>query len=1094
MADDHESKERFLAHRAHMSASPKSSDPFSGKQNQKIHPEEEGRLSSNGPFPGEISRSLLQDQQATVILPPLRQAGFQASSTRPSLKVLRGKANKEEIFLGREKILIGRANTNDLVLQDPKVSRTHAEVYFRDGLYYIQDLQSTNGVSVEGRRIQCLALKGGTRILLGDTEFLFRQEEPDITLEDKVIFLNRSDLFSGLDEATKLALAATLIVRFFPQGSLIVQQGTLLESMFFLYSGQIRVAEVNEEGGERLIAHLQAGDFFGERVLLAGEPNPYSIIAAEDSLLLELQRDSLNALFIKNPDLNKAFYRLVFSKLQSAQRFKPSSESLRKDTLKDMVTSTDVEIIGENRRILEAKKKVEDSAAKNQPLLIVGPTGTGKRTFARYYHNKTPHPDYPYVEVSLADLEESQVGAVLFGIETDPGATHMKGHTGYLEMIENGTLAIAHAERLDVHQQSKLATYLKYGWFHRVYGQKSVRSNARVLLLATGTEEEILSKWIPELKELFQGKVVFLPPLMQRLKDIPLLAEHFLKHYSRKAGRKKSELSQEALNKLISYPWPGNIKELKNVIQRAAIVSTEELIIPGDLIFVSPPEKEIHKLNILRNDKIRAVLIHPLTMNSLIGFNIFMVTLMAAFTLYAGLFKGPDDPLQQYENNLGMVITWIIWFPVLPLTALLIGRIWCGMCPIAGIGDLAAKVKRFNLPAPRILKRLDFWLVALAFLTLDYLEEFLDIAGTPMATGTLLIIIIGLSALFCMLYERKTFCRYVCPLAGLLGTYSTLSPVEVRGNKKICQTQCGQHYCLKGSEMAEGCPMFSYPASLETNAECMMCFNCLKSCDQRGVQVNLRPPLQELWRNTQPKLSLAVFGVMLVGLMAHHQFMEGTFWKITKKTLEVSPGLVYTFLYLLALALAVVPFWLSSSLSAAASQETIKENMARYGMAFIPLALAGHLSHVGHEFLDEGLYEILAYLVMAYQYITEGIPIGSVPVEISPFIHSSINTFIKILLILGGATAGFIALVMISRRISRKNVFARILPHLLVLLVFFFGYLYIFTAPTGKPKPPPQPSALEEKQPRPDSPLAKRVGKVTITQVTKAGSSTTNGH
>jgi hypothetical protein len=195
--------------------------------------------------------------------------------------------------------------------------------------------------------------------------------------------------------------------------------------------------------------------------------------------------------------------------------------------------------------------------------------------------------------------------------------------------------------------------------------------------------------------------------------------------------------------------------------------------------------------------------------------------------------------------------------------------------------------------------------------------------------------------------------------------------------------------------------------------------------------------------------------------------MEGTYWKVTQKTLETSPGLVYTFLYLLGLAMAVVPFWLSSTLSAAASQEKITENMARYGMAFIPLALAGHLSHVGHEFLDEGLYEILAYLVMVYNYLMSGVAIGSVPAVISPFIHGSINTFIMVMIILSGTAASLIALIMIARRVSRKNVFSRILPHFLVLLVFFIGYLYIFTAPTGKPKPPaPEPTALQEIRPQ----------------------------
>jgi transcriptional regulator with AAA-type ATPase domain len=1008
-------------------------------------------LSAAGGDPAapELLRPLLNGQEATVAYRPTPIPKPVTAPPPPSLELIRGQANKKEILLGKEKVRIGRAGSNDLVLQDNKASRAHAEILFQEGHYWIQDLDSTNGVLVDDRRVQTVALKPGNRITLGDTELLFKQEEPEITLPDKLAFLQRSDLFKWLDPQIGLALAQRLTVRYFPRGTVVFAPETCPENMIFLYSGTIRVVEINEEGGERRIDQMDPGDYYGERALLAGEPSPYSLIADTDSILLELEKENLNALFMANPELHKTFYRMIFKQLQSAQG-QADVSGRRKDNLKDLITATDVEIVGESKKILEARQKIEQLAREEKGLLLIGPSGTGKKTLARYFHQKSPHPDHPYVEISLADLEENQIGSVLYGLEPDPAATHMKGQLGYLELIESGTLAIVHAEQLDAHQQSKLATYLKYGWFHRVYGQQSVKTRTRVLLLASGTEAEVLEKFIPELKELLQGRIVVLPP-----KDIPLLADRFLKKHARMNGRKIKGLSREATEKLVSYSWPGNIKELENVIQRAAIVTSEDLIIPGDLIFVRPSEKEIHKINLLRNAGVRRLLTHPLTMKSLIWFNIVMVTLMAGFTLYTGLFKPADDPLQQYENNLGMVITWIVWFPLLPLSAALVGRIWCGVCPIAGIGDLISRIKKFNLPVPRLLKRLDFWLVVFTFLLLDYLEEFLDIAGTPLATGTLLLIIIGLSALFCVLYERKAFCRYVCPLAGLLGTYSTLSLVEVRGNKRICQTQCGQHHCLKGTEKALGCPMFSYPASLSTNAECMMCFNCLKTCDQRGVQLNLRPPLQELWRQAQPLLSLSLFGVLLVGLMAHHQFMEGTFWKVFKKTIEISPGLVYTLLYGVGLLLALVPFLLSSTLSAAASQEKISENMAYYGMAFIPLALSGHLAHIGHEFLDEGLYELLAYLAMAYDYLSVGTPIGSQPPEIPPFIHRSINTLVKFMIVLGGSLASLIALVMIARRLSKRNVLARILPHSLVLLVFFIGYLYIFTAPTGKPKPPP---------------------------------------
>lgn len=998
--------------------------------------------------PGEgLQKPLLDDGQATVAFKPFKDLRKEEAAVQPTIELVSGQANQKIFTLGREKLKIGRSKYNDLVLDDEKVSRSHAEIYFEEGYYVIEDLNSTNGVQVNDQLIHKMLLKSGDRLTLGDSVLVFTQKEPEISLGDKVAFINRSDLLNWLDQETKILLAQNLIVRFFPHNAVILAQNTLVESMYFLYAGEIRIVEVNDEGGERNIDRLGPGDFFGERALLAGESGNYSMIASKDLYLLELKKERLNELLQKKPELNQAFYRMVLKKLRSAQS-ETEQESRRQDNLKHIITPTAVQILGEDRKIKEAKSKIERLAQEGKPALIIGPPGTGKKTFARYFHKKSAHPDFPYVEISLADLEETTVGAAIFGIEPDPEATHMKGQVGFLEMIESGTLAIAHGELLDAHQQSKLVTYFRYGWFHRVYGQSSVKAQTKVVLLASGTEAEILDKFIPELRELLKDRIVALPPLTQRLKDIPVLAQHYLNHFSRKDGKHSSGLSREATEKLVSYTWPGNIKELENVMQRAAIVSSEDMIIPGDLIFVAPSEKEFHKLNILKNEGIRGFLRHPLIPKIFIWFNIFMVAVMAGFTLFGGS-RPEGHPLQDFGNNPGMLITWLVWFPLLPISAFLLGRIWCTACPIAGIGDLVSKIKKFNLPVPKVLKRLDFWLVVLSFVFLDYIEEFFGVADKPWATGILLVVIIGTSVLFCVLFERKTFCRYLCPLAGMLGTYSTMSILEVRGNKKVCQTQCGQHLCYKGTEQAAGCPMFAYPASIALSSECMMCLNCLHSCDNRGVQINLRPPLQEIWRQSQPVLSLSLFGAVMVGLMARHQFTHLTFWLNIEKTLGWSEMVTHTVVYLFFILAALIPFALSSTLSAAASQEKVSENMARYGLAFIPLALAGHLSHIIHEFLEEGLYELLAYLVKVYESWFRGISIGSREVAISHFVHGSVVSLFKVLIVSGGMLAALIALIMIARRVSANKVFARIMPHLLVLFFFWVGYLFIFTGSTG---------------------------------------------
>jgi DNA-binding NtrC family response regulator len=145
-----------------------------------------------------------------------------------------------------------------------------------------------------------------------------------------------------------------------------------------------------------------------------------------------------------------------------------------------------------------------------------------------------------------------------------------------------------------------------------------VKARTRVVLLATGDQASVLEKLVPELRELVAKRTVAIPPLAQRLKDIPLLAEHYMRIHAAAAGRKAVPLSRKATDKLVSYGWPGNVRELENVMQRAAIVTAEDSIIPGDLIFVAPPEKEIHKINVLRDDRVRNFLRHPSLMSTLI--------------------------------------------------------------------------------------------------------------------------------------------------------------------------------------------------------------------------------------------------------------------------------------------------------------------------------------------------------------------------------------------------------------------------------------------------------------------------------------------
>ncbi len=188
-----------------------------------------------------LPKPLVDEGEATVAFQSFTHLKTQSPSNLPTLEVVTGEANHKILSLGKEKIKIGRSGYNDLVLADGKASRDHAEIYFEEGQYFIEDLNSTNGVSVNDQVIHKISLKSGDQIAIGDTVLLFTQKEPEISLREKEAFIQKSDLFNWFDQETKLLLAQNLLVRFFPKEAVVLRQNTLVESMYFLYSGEIRI-------------------------------------------------------------------------------------------------------------------------------------------------------------------------------------------------------------------------------------------------------------------------------------------------------------------------------------------------------------------------------------------------------------------------------------------------------------------------------------------------------------------------------------------------------------------------------------------------------------------------------------------------------------------------------------------------------------------------------------------------------------------------------------------------------------------------------------------------------------------------------------
>jgi hypothetical protein len=175
---------------------------------------------------------------------------------------------------------------------------------------------------------------------------------------------------------------------------------------------------------------------------------------------------------------------------------------------------------------------------------------------------------------------------------------------------------------------------------------------------------------------------------------------------------------------------------------------------------------------------------------------------------------------------------------------------------------------------PQWIKKYSGWTVLALFLLVVWSEHCFQMIRNPAATGLMLIGLMGGATVFCLIYQRESWCRYVCPLGGLGAGYSAAAMIQVHANPNVCATQCTTHECFKGSEGSPGCSVFHHPMYARDGQHCKMCMKCLNLCPHGSARLYLRPPLQGIWRvgslsDSLAPFALAVFFVSLVMLASH---------------------------------------------------------------------------------------------------------------------------------------------------------------------------------------------------------------------------------
>lgn len=262
------------------------------------------------------------------------------------------------------------------------------------------------------------------------------------------------------------------------------------------------------------------------------------------------------------------------------------------------------EIIGESKALKRVLKQLETVASTDSTVLIQGETGTGKELIARAIHNLSGRRERTFVKLNCAAIPMGLLESELFGHERGAFTGAIAQKIGRFELAHQGTLFMDEVGDIPLELQAKLLRVLQEQEFERLGSTKTIKVNVR---LVTATNRD-LSRMIAEKEfrsDLYYRLNVFpisIPPLRERREDIPLLVRYFAQKYSRRMNKPIEAISSETMDALVSYDWPGNIRELENMIERAVILSQEStLFVPLTELKFSTEAAPHHRVSTLES-------------------------------------------------------------------------------------------------------------------------------------------------------------------------------------------------------------------------------------------------------------------------------------------------------------------------------------------------------------------------------------------------------------------------------------------------------------------------------------------------------------
>ncbi len=330
--------------------------------------------------------------------------------------------------------------------------------------------------------------------------------------------------------------------------------------------------------------------FYWLEQILGHEPNAVVImITAFGDVEMAVKALKMGATdFVLKPWQNEKLIATINTAIKLKQSYLEVDKLKKaKELLEEQISKPFGDIIGESPAIKEVFTIIDKVAKTDANVLILGENGTGKELIARAIHQRSLRKDKSFISVDMGAITETLFESELFGHKKGAFTDAREDRPGRFELANGGTLFLDEIGNLSMSLQSKLLSALQSRQITRVGSNQSVPVDIRLICATNMPLTKMVQEGTFRQDLLYRINTVELqvPPLSERMDDIPLLAKHYLSYYAKKYHKNVSTIAQEAMDKLKRYPWPGNIRELQHAIERAVIMTDSSSLQESDFLF-----------------------------------------------------------------------------------------------------------------------------------------------------------------------------------------------------------------------------------------------------------------------------------------------------------------------------------------------------------------------------------------------------------------------------------------------------------------------------------------------------------------------------